>query len=592
MGGYEIIVKTEEVKRKSGEGDYASAQRILDTIDLKKIKNMADLSLMAEVCSENGRYEEAMELLQRIYHKSKTRKVVYQLVLTSIKKMNVEDAEDYLKEYILLAPGDFYRYIFRYQIDKIKGEPYETLIETLKTLKKAEHIEEWAYELAKLYYKAGMEEECINECSDLILWFGEGSYVEKAKILKAYYSGEVDKDMIIKELKKRAVQENRGEASKETMQESSLTKEEDTIGERYDIEDFTVIFPGDEASEELSVAIKDDVEEIFSEEVGEKFAEEFDEVLSNEPKDEPADESVYDKRTSTNDIYREPSLSNEEQAEQEVEDEIYRLLAEEDDDEDSTKLIQISENYNLNLDDIFGYFLHVKTVRRQLVKSMESILDKHNKSVQMIITGTAGSGKTTLAKGFAIFLNKTGKLKSSKVAKISAENLNIADISSKKESLRNCCLVIENASELKRSTIEKLLEIIRLFHGDMAVIFEENKKNMNKLFRECPKLMDMFKNRIHLPQYTEKELLGFAYSYIKSEDYLMQKEAQSALMNVVSKIASTIEPSLQWDSIQKVITSAIASADARTAKQLSELVAQGRLGEAEILTLLSEDFKQ
>ncbi|HKM00199.1 MAG TPA: tetratricopeptide repeat protein [Mobilitalea sp.] len=307
MGSYEIIVKTEEVKRKSMEGDYASAQRILDTIDLKKIKNMADLSLMAEVCSENGRYEEAMELLQRIYNKTKTRKVVYLLVLTSIKKMNVEDAEFYLKEYILLAPRDFYRYIFRYQIDKIKGEPYETLIETLRALKETERIEEWAYELAKLYYKAGMEEECINECSDLILWFGEGSYVEKAKILKAYYSGEVDKDMIISQLKKRAVQENNGEASKKAIQESSLAKEEDTIEERYDIEDFTVVFPGDEASEELSVAIKDDVEEIFYEEAGEKFA-------------------------------GDPALSNEEQAEQEVEDEIYRLLAEEDDDENSTKL--------------------------------------------------------------------------------------------------------------------------------------------------------------------------------------------------------------------------------------------------------------
>ncbi len=145
MGGYEIIVKTEEIKKKVQEGDYFSAQRILDTIELKKVKNIADLSLMAEVYTQNGRYDEALELLLRVYHKTKTRKVVYQLVSNSILRINVEDAEGYLKEYEKLAPGDFYRYIFRYQIDKMKGEGIEALIDTLQTLKETEYIEQWAY---------------------------------------------------------------------------------------------------------------------------------------------------------------------------------------------------------------------------------------------------------------------------------------------------------------------------------------------------------------------------------------------------------------------------------------------------------------
>ncbi|MBE5968077.1 MAG: hypothetical protein E7255_14120 [Lachnospiraceae bacterium] len=204
MGVYENIVKIEEMRKKMGEGDCETALKILNTISLKKIKDTSDLSIMAEVYKENGRYEEAMELLLKVYQKFKTRKVVFQLVTLSIKMRNIEDAEYYLKKYVKMAPKDFYNYIFRYRIDKLKGEPYEKLINTLVTLKSTEYIEKWAYELAKLYYKAGMEEECIRECSDIILWFGEGSYVEKAKMLKAYYSGETDKDQMIEELKHRA----------------------------------------------------------------------------------------------------------------------------------------------------------------------------------------------------------------------------------------------------------------------------------------------------------------------------------------------------------------------------------------------------
>ncbi|HHX12507.1 MAG TPA: tetratricopeptide repeat protein [Clostridiales bacterium] len=204
MKAFENIVKIEEMKRKISEGDFETALKVLKTIPLKRIKNSSDLSLMARVYEENGRYEEAMELLLNVYGKNKSRKVIFQLLTLSIKMHDIRDAERFLMEYESLAPKDFYNYIFRYRIDKIKGEPYDKLIDTLETLKSTEYIEKWAYELAKLYYKAGMEEECINECSDIILWFGTGSYVEKAKMLKSYYSGETNKESMIEELKRRA----------------------------------------------------------------------------------------------------------------------------------------------------------------------------------------------------------------------------------------------------------------------------------------------------------------------------------------------------------------------------------------------------
>ncbi|MDI9509366.1 MAG: hypothetical protein GX319_04605 [Clostridiales bacterium] len=208
MGRYSIIVKTEEVRRRVQAGKFDSAMKVVETIPLKKVRNIADLSLFAEIYSHNKKYEEAMELLERVYKKSKTRRVLYQMVLVSIGKKNILDAERYLEEYKEVAPKDLSIYIFRYKIDKLKKEPYEVLIESLRKLKDHTYMEKWAYELAKLYYKAGMEEECIQECSDLILWFGVGSYVEKAKILRAYYSGEVAKEEIIDKLKKRVSGDN------------------------------------------------------------------------------------------------------------------------------------------------------------------------------------------------------------------------------------------------------------------------------------------------------------------------------------------------------------------------------------------------
>lgn len=570
MGSYEIIVKTEEIKRMAQEGNYSSAQKIVDTMNLKKIKNIGDLSLIAEVCTENGQLDKAMELLKRIYKKTRSRKALYQMVEVAILQDNVLEADTYLREYETIAPNDFSRYIFRYKIDKRKGEPYEVLIDTLIKLKHAEYIEQWAYELAKLYYKAGLEQDCIRECSDIILWFGEGSYVEKAKMLKAYYSGEIDKDEVIEELKKRASQEKTESDPSEYGDREELTEaDENSVKEEpaaYE-EPFTVTTSEDEDLEELTDSMKKEVEDILSKETLQR-----DDGITKE------------------DTQKMP-LSDRDIAEIEVEEELYRLLEEEDDDEESEKLKVLSRDLELDLHEIFGNFLHIKSVKKQLAKSLEIILDKHTKSVQMIITGFPGSGKTALAKDIAVFLYKTGKLKSSTLAKITAEKLNGIDVTEKKEVLRGCCLIIEHASELKRPAIDKLLELMKSLRGDIAVIFEENKKNLNRLFRECPKLMDLFKNRIHLPNYTEEELLGFAYANIRLGDYKLSPEAGTVLTNGLKQIIRKTKQGKQLEMLDQYVKAAMDSADVRTGKQLPSLAAQGRLEDVGILSILPEDLK-
>ena len=600
MGTFNNIVKLEEMRKKLDENDPVSAMNILETMDIRKIKNNSDLSLMAEVYSQNEHYEEAMDLLLKIYQKAKTRRILYQMVLISIQNNNAADAEKYLAEYELFAPRDFYRYIFRYRIDKLNGESFEKLIETLEALKKSEYMEQWAYELAKLYYKAGMEEKCIKECSDIILWFGEGTYVEKAKMLRAYYSGETDKEHMIEELKRRAREERavaqvKEDTENEVETEPEYEAEEDTQQVEY-IDDGEATFSDELKREvqEVMIQVKDDPQE-------ETGLADYDEAgISQEYEQEELPQiefpEKYQYEENTEESFDEKSnysysteLNENGYAGQEEETKP-QYQSDEKLDEDDKRLIELSNELGFDIEAVFYNFLHVKNMKKQIVKSLDIILNENAKSIQLMITGTAGSGKTTLAKDISIFLNKTGLLKFSKVAKIDAGKLNAIDLMTKKETLKDCCMIIENASELKKAAIDQILELERVLRGDIVVIFEENKKNMNKLFRECPKLMDLFKNRIHLPQYSEEDLLGFAYSCLNQQDYKLHPDAYPILSSKVSQIARQKDSDNHLDLINRLVKSAMGSTDVRTGKQLSNLATEGRLMDVKILTILPEDF--
>ncbi|NLY47406.1 MAG: tetratricopeptide repeat protein [Clostridiales bacterium] len=610
MGSYDIILKIEEIRKRIQEKDYDSAQKIMDTIPLKKVKNIADLNLLADVCIQIKEYDKAMTLLSRLYKKSKTRRVMYQMVLASIEGKNIEEAEKYLKEYEELAPNDYSIYIFRYKIDKAKKEPYHVQIESLKKLKETAYMEKWAYELAKLYYKAGMEEECIQECSDLITWFGEGRYVEKAKILRAYHLGEIDKEELLEGLKNRTLSGITADL------EDSIrhVKEEETVNIK--IQDTPEDMMLDELAESVGKEInslmgdghgeieEDDGTGTGNEETGQEDmadddgekTERIESMESEEGGELEANkeyrENEEDGRINIDGNGDDEGIYDTQMPADEEESDIFRFIRTDEKNEDLDKLDKLTESLDIDIYRIFGKWLHIKDIQRQLTRSLEMILDKRTKSVQMIITGAPSSGKTTLAKDIAIFLNKTGKLKTSKIAKITAEKLNGIDITGAREKLRNCCLVVENASELKRPTIDKLLELIKYFHGDIAVIFEENKKNMNRLFRECPKLMELFKNRIHLPSYTEEDLLGFAYFYIMQREYILKQPAFEVLKAGINEIYRNTERDKQLESVAKYVQNAIDAVDLRTGKLLSALAAEGRLADAGILTILPEDFSQ
>lgn len=188
MDKYEYKLKLDEMKSALAEGDVRKAEELADAINWKRVRNTNSLIKASEVYEAVGRMNEAKELLLMAYdHSSFGRTIVYRLAEIELRLENYNDAMDYYEEFIEVAPNDNLKYVLKYKIYKAKGASIGELINILEDLKEQEYMEEWAYELAYLYHQAGMSDKCIEACDELILWFGDGAYVERALELKMLY---------------------------------------------------------------------------------------------------------------------------------------------------------------------------------------------------------------------------------------------------------------------------------------------------------------------------------------------------------------------------------------------------------------------
>lgn len=188
MDKYEYNLKMDQMKSLLAEEKYDEAVEIADSINWNKIKNVNALVKAGEVYEKAGRYEESRDILLNAYDRSPIgRTIIYRLAEVAIKMKDFEAAQEYYDEFVDIATHDNQRYILKYQIKKAQGASYEELIPILEEFKEQEYAEEWAYELAYLYHKAGYIDKCIDACDELILWFGDGPYVERALELKMLY---------------------------------------------------------------------------------------------------------------------------------------------------------------------------------------------------------------------------------------------------------------------------------------------------------------------------------------------------------------------------------------------------------------------
>lgn len=185
---YEYKVRADEIKSLISEGEYEEAVKIADSIDWRRVKSVMMLCTISDLYKINRRYEDSRNILLLAYEKQKGRLIVYSLCELSIKLGEYVQAIEYYKEFVQLAPKDSGRYILQYKLYEAQDVSLEERIEVLEELKRHDYREKWAYELAYLYHRVGLESKCIEECDEMILWFGEGRYVLKAYELKMLHT--------------------------------------------------------------------------------------------------------------------------------------------------------------------------------------------------------------------------------------------------------------------------------------------------------------------------------------------------------------------------------------------------------------------
>ena len=226
--------KIEELKKQLDAQNYEQASLAADEINVKHLKSAYELNMVGKAYKCNGDFLQAKEAFEYSYEIRSSRPVLLDIMDCCLEIKDLENAEKYFDEYHKIAPEDkITQYKCRYRIEKKKGRECHLLIPILEELKELDYIEEYAYELAKQYHKAGMTEKCMHECEEIVLWFGFGPTVERAKALLAYYKGEINLTNI-KSDRVKTQREYKAAEEPKVMQEE-LSQEQSVVAEYADV---------------------------------------------------------------------------------------------------------------------------------------------------------------------------------------------------------------------------------------------------------------------------------------------------------------------------------------------------------------------
>lgn len=185
----EYRARLDEINNLVEKQDYREALNVVETIEWRRVRSARTLCMVSEIYEVNKRYDDSLRLLLLAYQRAPSGKLIlYRLVELSVKMTDYESAVKYYNQFLKLSPNDNNRYILKYKIYKGRKNPIEDQIKILEKYKASEYTERWAYELARLYARAGMRDECIAECDEMVLWFSDGKYVKKALELKMKYT--------------------------------------------------------------------------------------------------------------------------------------------------------------------------------------------------------------------------------------------------------------------------------------------------------------------------------------------------------------------------------------------------------------------
>lgn len=651
MDKYEYNLKLEQIKAFLENGNYKEAEELADTISWNKIKNINTLVNLGEVYEKAGRYEESREILLNAYDRSPIgRNILYRLTEVAIKMKDFDGAMEYYEEFVEIAPHDAQKYILKYELMKAKEVSVTELIPILEEFKEQEYTEEWAYELAYLYHKAGEAEKCVEACDELILWFGDGDHVGRALELKMLYKPLTDLQeekyksfCDTKEVEKEGadIKEADNEESKQKEEQEELVIPQVTLSsERFSTVNLQAeIAKGMQALME-NAQEKNDIEAI---EAVEKMKEEIPYLKSQD--ENMRKDTQIQKNTEENnalnhhfhkflaqdsdgqmhlvvnekanlekqitgqmniaDILREWEKEKSFEEPENIMNRLHGVIPTLHKTEASDKWFlsgKTMANKNISSEilteeqkAIFSYFVPVHGMEEQLYKALNGIITRLRtkgpaSTGNLTIQGNKGCGKTVLATSIIKVLQKEGVFGNGKVGKIEAGAFNKKDVRQLLRKVSGGCLIIESAGELEQTTAVTLSDLLEQDRSGIFVILEDSAIGIKKAISLDERFASKFTETITVPIFTNDELVSFAKSYANELGYKIDAVAILALHNRISSIEK-VDQETRLEEVKEIIDEAIQKEANSGLRKAFNILTAKRYTDDERIVLTEKDFE-
>lgn len=447
MGKYENTLKQVQLRNLLSEKKYDKALVMAEEmLNENKVTDITELKLFADIYRKCRKYKEAKELYYKIYEEIPTRRVLYSLIALCIKSKDIDEAEKLYKEYINKDKTSLDRYILRYRIDKASKAERSIIIKDLEQIKKTDYIEEWAYELAKQYHKAGMIKECIEECRQIIIWFSDGEIAERAKLLKMHHEGNVSDDVMV---------------SLEQYIGNDVSKYMDSGSDGVSDVDGNSESVGDEFKTQIKLP-----------EEAEIIAAKMADIKSHAAADD----------------YNDVEVSIGEDVSQMMEDDTKA------DDAVNEAVKEIQEEIASDINEVADAMKTSELALSKYAKELPYITEKEffdnpkdmvKNSLSFVIVTKIEKDVMPTVQLIAKALNRIGRLDSHRIARINAVNLNNLNIENEIDNLLGACVLIEDASLMSMKTINSIIKVIDAYHDKLAIVITDRESNMSKmLFKE------------------------------------------------------------------------------------------------------------
>lgn len=557
MDKFEFDLKINQIKKMNDIKDYLTVTEIADNIDMRKVKDYGLIYIVSDAYKETSQLGKAKDVLLSAYDRSPLgRQLAYRLTLISVDLGELDEAIEYFNDFTDMAPKDIGRYILKYEIAKARGDSKEELIKILEVYVSFDLDEKWQFTLAELYHQTRQSQKCVEQCNEIILWFNEGKYVEKAMELKILYQPLSDAQQEqYDNIQKKKEDPEKKISDIEVMPEKPIFDSSilgDPVLEDPVLEDYVL----DEPILEESMAEEPILEEPILEEPT------IEEIPSQVPLEDNYNLLFEEEVDGQLGLYLEET-KNEEQIEGQltIEDLIVAGTEETEDLEvelaDEIEPLVLDEEYR----QVFERYLPIENVEHQLAEALDKLINNFDhggtsEKNNVIIIGDSKTGRTTLAIELIKIVNRKRGRKGRKIVKIRGGQLNNKGLENAISKLLGADLIIEQAANMSSTTIENLEVALKGFTQDMIVVFEDNNSAIDRLLNANKTLINMFENVINIHGFCVKDWAEKAKEYANEKGYEIDEMGILALHVKIGNLCSTCMQ-VEKQSINEIIDEAI-----------------------------------